>query len=1087
MAMTQEEYDDLQAQLAAFQAGNPQAPQNMVPQGGVDPSTVVGGAAGLGALAYGGARTAQTAMLNGSLREMGVSPVPKMSITSLIPKTAANQDRRAAIEAGRSLVDGSKGARDTAKSNTAARDAALAGLETDMELERANITRNEAILANPKSTAAAKTDAQRARDAAQTALDDYEANGRHQIEADTRRRGGANADELSQLTKDYERASGAPARTRAQAALERERKIAGAKKTGKTILGTGIVLGAIPLVNWMIDTRARGGMDEGLSGAINIAKAGGQLSDEQVAMLQEALPQDAFESLLDTNGMAQEDPSIASEIDAAVEEAPVMPQDQDVNLDQLAAEAAMLESEGDTEGATAVYNKMTMLQSKQDAEAAAAAGGGQVTPSAAPAPMGGEAQIYNAAMNDGSVGPTRQNAAAQEAPAPMSDADAMDDLARRLYASGDIEKGQEIEARAQEMRAQENAGALDARYDGEIERAMGSMVNGFDNPVANGASQIGYNAMTGQRPFGEDSMLTGYADTLNGLDESLDVNIGDFLGEKGAPDWMRNLTNWSEDTGRGLALGAINPETYVQAPAEALRAGYKGARAMGFGEPDEQAAFSPEALAQQEREAAASAAGDAAFNTEGRGSMPITEDMQLGGAEMNPGGLTFQDLLNYRDQGILGGDPVQIAQDMGIDIPFSADGPYMPPVDTLDTLDDNTGLGGSNGEDMGNYMLRGNQPEQPWGQLIPQDPGVPSEQRQQYPQMDADQPMLPGMDEFGGSELMADGVYGGQMTPDMPSMYDAGDSMGEGDVYGENDNLNDPNNIPSIRKFLIEGDDTANPRGQDPIADGVGGTSGGFGGSGLNSGDLNPDRSYALAEPYQPNVDEFSRAIPTEGTMASGRGTGSVGPTTSERAPEGGNGPVGDFKGSKGLAEDAADAEQELNWINRQMRDRFGMDEDQRSDFSRALIAGGATLANAPGSFLQGFTQAGVSGMEAYDAAGDKRNAALSASEQKEYDRLQDSLDRQRQQREDQRVAANDARDASMDGLRLAKLQAEIGAASVGGKPPEKSVMMDILTEDFMVENGGDYIKARESARKVVYNEDAMDALLGNLMANAGE
>lgn len=80
----------------------------------------------------------------------------------------------------------------------------------------------------------------------------------------------------------------------------------------------------------------------------------------------------------------------------------------------------------------------------------------------------------------------------------------------------------------------------------------------------------------------------------------------------------------------------------------------------------------------------------------------------------------------------------------------------------------------------------------------------------------------------------------------------------------------------------------------------------------------------------------------------------------------------GDFKTSTSgksanLADDAEDAERQLNPINRMWRDRFGLDASERSKMARSLAAFGATMASTPGSFLSAFPQAVGAGFGEWD------------------------------------------------------------------------------------------------------------------------
>lgn len=112
-----------------------------------------------------------------------------------------------------------------------------------------------------------------------------------------------------------------------------------------------------------------------------------------------------------------------------------------------------------------------------------------------------------------------------------------------------------------------------------------------------------------------------------------------------------------------------------------------------------------------------------------------------------------------------------------------------------------------------------------------------------------------------------------------------------------------------------------------------------------------------------------------------------AGPSAPPAASQGNN--PGNFTtSSANLADDAADAEAQLNPINRMWRDRFGLDASERGKMARSLASFGASLASTPGSFFSAFPQAVGEGFGAWDAQTNEELARQIA----EDDALRDDL-----------------------------------------------------------------------------------------------
>ncbi len=88
-------------------------------------------------------------------------------------------------------------------------------------------------------------------------------------------------------------------------------------------------------------------------------------------------------------------------------------------------------------------------------------------------------------------------------------------------------------------------------------------------------------------------------------------------------------------------------------------------------------------------------------------------------------------------------------------------------------------------------------------------------------------------------------------------------------------------------------------------------------------------------------------------------------------------------RGVAGLADDAAAAEEELNWINRFMRDKMGMtDASQRAKAAEALISFGSTVLASRGDDWQAIGEGLQAGLGTVTQINDEEAAALAAAQE---------------------------------------------------------------------------------------------------------
>jgi hypothetical protein len=227
---------------------------------------------------------------------------------------------------------------------------------------------------------------------------------------------------------------------------------------------------------------------------------------------------------------------------------------------------------------------------------------------------------------------------------------------------------------------------------------------------------------------------------------------------------------------------------------------------------------------------------------------------------------------------------------------------------------------------------------------------------------------------------------------------------------------------------VIENDEVGNPRGQ--------------------TDSISRDAIRPRARPVGLNEDA-APVVDATTPLSTAPATGAPATTGAPDAP----GAKGDFNASReaartvgpaGLAEDAAAAEEELNWINRQMRDRLGLDASQRAKAAEALITGGAAMLASRGDGWQAFgegVQAGLGSVQAADAA--DAEAAFAA----------------------QQMAIEDAR--WRQEMALKDLQARSGGAG-GADLPDKIEQLEILQLNFMAQ-GMSEAEAYQKALDLVY------------------
>jgi hypothetical protein len=388
--------------------------------------------------------------------------------------------------------------------------------------------------------------------------------------------------------------------------------------------------------------------------------------------------------------------------------------------------------------------------------------------------------------------------------------------------------------------------------------------------------------------------------------------------------------------------------------------------------------------------------------------MPSMEDLaqleQIGALGTNPDGSNMT-VAQYIQQGNLAGAGMQPALPM---FGGSPDQVGMPPLPTPVGPPD---FGGPTG--------------------LPIDPrlslpsgGMPAASAGPSPMAEPVTPMAPGDVPPGGpgDQYAGGGLFGPAFAATTPEDQQAREDA-----------------ITSV----IDNDEVGNPRGQTDS---------------ISRDAIRPRaRPVGLNEDAAPAVDA---TVPAPNAPA----TGVPATTGSSAAP----GTVGDFNASReaartsgpaGLAEDAAAAEEELNWINRQMRDKLGLDASQRAKAADALISGGAAMLASRGDGWQAFgegVQAGLGSVQAADAA--DAEAAFAAQE----------------------MAIEDAR--WRQEMALEELRARSGGSD--GDAPDKIEQIQYLMAMAKIANPNiTEAEAYQQALERVYSSDGLAAL----MAMAGQ
>jgi hypothetical protein len=379
--------------------------------------------------------------------------------------------------------------------------------------------------------------------------------------------------------------------------------------------------------------------------------------------------------------------------------------------------------------------------------------------------------------------------------------------------------------------------------------------------------------------------------------------------------------------GRNTVLGpgaftGLNDEAFGPAYREALRS--MGGEALG-----------PDPVATPIAEGAAPIYGPADMSDMGGGmgsgtgtgnaGMPGMEDLaqleQIGALGTNPDGSNMT-VAQYIQQGNLAGAGVEPALPM---FGGSPDLGGMPPLPMLPGPPD---LGGPAGLpiDPRLSLPSGGMPAGPPPIVEPAAP-----------------PMMGDIPPGGpGDQYASGGVFGPAYAGTMPDNQQARDDA-----------------VASV----VENDEVGNPRGQTDS---------------VSRDAIRPRaRPAGLNEGAAPVVDA---TVPAPSA-----------PMVEVAATPGGRpapGAVGDFnttreRGDAGLAEDAEAAKEELNWINRMMRDKMGMtDASDRAKAAEALVSFGSTLLASKGDSWQAIGEGLQAGLGSVTAANDEEAAALAAQQQ---------------------------------------------------------------------------------------------------------
>jgi hypothetical protein len=177
-----------------------------------------------------------------------------------------------------------------------------------------------------------------------------------------------------------------------------------------------------------------------------------------------------------------------------------------------------------------------------------------------------------------------------------------------------------------------------------------------------------------------------------------------------------------------------------------------------------------------------------------------------------------------------------------------------------------------------------------------------------------------------------------------------------GDLFGSGD---DQQAKDESIDGIIDGAEVLNPRGQ------------------IDASPRPLPRPAGLNEDVAPAIDVTvptvsAPAVATPTTPAGRPAPGAVGDLNTSRE-----------RGVAGLAEDAEAAEEELNWINRMMRDKLGLtDASERAKAAEALVSFGSTVLASKGDTWQSIGEGLQAGLGSVLAANDEEAASIAAQQE---------------------------------------------------------------------------------------------------------
>lgn len=196
-----------------------------------------------------------------------------------------------------------------------------------------------------------------------------------------------------------------------------------------------------------------------------------------------------------------------------------------------------------------------------------------------------------------------------------------------------------------------------------------------------------------------------------------------------------------------------------------------------------------------------------------------------------------------------------------------------------------------------------------------------------------------------------------EMAPEMPA--ETGGIGGFfGDIFGSAD---DQDARDDAITSLVDNDEVSNPPGQT---------------DNVTRSQRPQPRPAGLNEDAAPAIDATVPPLPA--------------PTVEVSTTPGGRpapGAVGDLntsreRGDAGLAEDAAAATEELNWINRMMRDKLGMtDASQRAKAAEALVSFGSSVLASKGDDWQAIGEGLQAGLGTVTQINDEEAAGMAAQQ----------------------------------------------------------------------------------------------------------